>query len=753
MKNWKKLLLATALLTCLVIVAVVVWLFKLNGTIQEGLKTKQFLPPTEYYSAPETLFPGQMLSRSDLERRLLQRGYRPRQSDQTLFPGDYVFLPLEKCQETFPESTGSSDRTECLVFITKTSPDPELKDLQQALTLSSDGKILEIFRGSPLQQASLAQFEPDLVAQFLNEQPIMQTYKQLGEIPTQCLNAVLAIEDANFLEHGGVSITGLARAALKVVSTGRASQGGSTITQQLVKNYFLTAEKTIKRKAIEFAMSLLLEAHSSKDEIFETYLNIIYLGQSGPFQIRGFGAASEYYFQKPIEQLQLPECALLAAVLNSPGLFDPFRKQENALKRRSLVLDRMVTTQRITPEEAVAAKEVPLPFEKKIKVVETAPYYIDAVNRELKSLGIQPDGLKVFTGLSLKAQEAAQEAVRSQLDRLERDNKKIKELKEKGMNLEGVLVSANNQTGLMNAIVGGRSYRLTQFNRAIDGHRQIGSIMKPFVFLTALLRSGENGRIYNPSTILKDEKFTYRFDRQNWSPENYGKKYYGEVPMYFALKNSLNASTAALGLEVGLGSIIDVAHSIGVQSDLKEFPALTLGAFELYPSEVLESYVTLARLGHRISLSSLRAAVDRSGNILHQFQPISEEVVDKKSTASLVSMMKQTVISGTAAAVPALGFTAPAAGKTGTTSDNKDAWFAGFTPYITAVVWVGYDQPTANGLTGASGAVPLWTQFMKAFGSQFPADDFPVMEGTTLQHVEFTDPEKGLQGADLVFSE
>ncbi|MGZ5278868.1 MAG: transglycosylase domain-containing protein, partial [Pseudobdellovibrionaceae bacterium] len=328
MKKLKPFLITFAILSTLVILIGILLIIRFNQTITEGLAQKKFLPPTEYYTAPLEFAASRPLPRADFKAVLSQRGYRERDWDQKLFPGDYSESPAEICQNSVPTPLPEGSMT-CLLFSAKDMLDPELRLYPlQLLAFDSEDKILGTFQGNPLQISSKVALEPELVAQYLEGQPIMQNYRALGEIPPQCLNAVLAIEDSNFLEHSGVSYTGIARAIVTNLIGGGARQGGSTITQQLVKNYFLTSEKTLKRKAKEFVMSFLLEAHASKDEILETYLNVIYLGQNGPFQVRGFGAASNYYFNKPIEQLDLSECSLLAAVLNSPGLFDPFRKPE-----------------------------------------------------------------------------------------------------------------------------------------------------------------------------------------------------------------------------------------------------------------------------------------------------------------------------------------------------------------------------------------------------------------------------------------
>jgi len=290
---------------------------------------------------------------------------------------------------------------------------------------------------------------------------------------------------------------------------------------------------------------------------------------------------------------------------------------------------------------------------------------------------------------------------------------------------------------------------MTQFNRATDGHRQVGSVMKPFVYLAALEASFTGGKTYTPVTILHDRRFTYEYQGQKWSPENYGKKYFGDVPMYFALKNSLNSATASLGLEVGLNKIVAVAQAAGITSHLDEVPSLTLGALELYPEETLQGYSTLANLGQKRSLRTIRLVSNEFGGVVYHSDDVVVQAVPPEPTAELVAMMKQTIMGGTARSAWLQGFTIPAAGKTGTTSDSKDSWFAGFTPYLTTVVWVGYDDPTPDGLTGASGALPIWTAYMKGEATKYPAEDFawpPSLLRKTVSRPDDVPPE-----ADLLF--
>ncbi|WP_253715673.1 transglycosylase domain-containing protein [Bdellovibrio bacteriovorus] len=703
--------------------------YALGKELNEKLESKKFIVPTEYYAAPPTFFTHSLIKVADVEKQLLRQNYRRRDYDQRLLPGDYFIADREQCAARLQVGLRENQES-CIGWVTLETQTRDVDSSIQVLVVQNDGLISQIFKGAPFVEVPEANSEAPLLAQYIGIEPLMQKTVTLGEVPPTCSNAIMSIEDAQFLEHSGVSLKGIFRAVLKNISAGRKAQGGSTITQQLVKNYFLTSERTLKRKAQEFVMSILLESRFSKDQILETYLNVIYMGQNGAFQVRGYGSAARFYFSKELVDLNLSECALLAAIVNSPGRFNPFKNPENAERRRHAVLEKMLGLQFISQEDFNEADKNPLPSATRTLASETAPYYLDAVRKQLEAQGISADGLKIYTALDLEAQEVAQESLRNHLDNLEKNNKYIKGLKEKKNSLEGSILVGNNTTGLVSVVVGGRNYRMTQFNRAIDGHRQIGSVMKPFVYLTALLNNTPEGQPYTPITLLNDEKFTYKYEGQAWSPDNYGKAYFGSVPMFYALKNSLNAATASLGLQVGLGNIIDITHEAGVTSQLRSFPAMTLGAFEMYPREVLQSYMTLANMGKRQNLSFIRRAVDSDGKEIFVHQPAPTQAIDAAATASLVSMMKQTVLSGTARSITLNGFFNPAAGKTGTTSDNRDAWFAGFTPYLTTVVWVGYDNNTPHKLTGSNGAVPVWTQFMKKMGTRFPAEDFPWPENT-----------------------
>ncbi|NQZ01739.1 MAG: PBP1A family penicillin-binding protein [Bdellovibrionales bacterium] len=706
-----------------------VWLIQLNSDIQERLKKGWFLPPVEIYSAPQRLVKAKQLNFKSFANYAKAQRLRERDGDQKILDGDWSVISRMECEKYFAELPDPDFSTCFIVDL----PDTSEKKIAPAIALLSENNtILGLYNladGLPVSELQLKAYK---FAQYYDDKPILRRLIEVSETPLYCLQAITAIEDPKFLEHKGVSITGTLRALYRNLVAGRYAQGGSTITQQLVKNYFLSSEKTLKRKIKEQFMAVLLELQSDKDTILENYLNVIYMGANGPFQVRGFGAASEHYFQTPIENLELHECALLAAIVNSPGRYNPFRKQENATKRRKRVLDKMVENGMLDPEAAEVANSKPLPNKSSPVMSEPAPYFVHAVLRKLKTLQIgSEEGLKIFTTLDLRAQEIAQTVLAQKTKGIESWFKHLKDIREKQKKyLQSSLISVDLKSGEVMALVGGRSFKNTQYNRILDAKRQVGSTMKPFVFLAALESYNEEGVPYSATTPLIDERFTHEYEGQSWSPKNYGDEYYGQVPMYFALKNSLNTATAKLGLSVGLEAVVEVAKRFGIESQLKALPSITLGAFEITPWELARAYTAVGRQGDLTALRLLDRVEDSNGNLLYKSEKSSERVASKESTAVLTSMMRQTLRTGTAKASAKMGVNFSAAGKTGTTSDSKDAWFVGFTPEVLTIVWVGYDDNTSHGLTGASGALPIWSAYMTQLLKGQDPVEFAWPEGT-----------------------
>lgn len=683
--------------------------------LSSKISSQDLTPSTRYFARGPSFLVGQKWNEAQFLFSLEQQNYRVRKPEQVLMAGDAKKLTWPDCKLLTQDETRIEDFT-CWVWQTY--------EQENYLIIIDAAQIVHsTWLGTPTSPSSYlpywkASLDPILVAQYRGQQPIMQNELKISDFPVNCMNAVMAIEDNEFLSHSGLSYLGLTRSLIKNFTKMRYAQGGSTITQQLVKNYFLTPEKTLSRKLKELYLAVKLESEWTKNQILETYLNIIYMGQSGSFQILGFGAAAQYYFNKPIQKLDLPECSLLAAIINNPGVFNPWKHPDKAQNRRDLVLRKMQELKLISENEFHHATTTKLPKQVEAKAVETAPYFFEAVRQQILDMQLTQEVKNIYTSLDLEEQQNAQFALQRHISDLEKSRKNLIKNRAKGLMLEGLVLSSENKTGLVTTLVGGQSYRQTQFNRATKAKRQIGSLIKPFIYLAALMEG------YDPLTEIKDEKFVWLYDKKKWTPENYDKKFHGDVPFYFALKESLNAATAQLTYKIGLPKVIELAHQIGFTSAMETTPATSLGASTHYPIEVLDSYRTLANLGQYTKSGYIEKIKNKNNEPIFIFNPTFEQKVDPSITSVLVGMLKETLKSGTAQVAKSLGWSAPSAGKTGTTSDNKDAWFAGFTPHQTTVVWLGYDQGASSQLTGGSGAVPIWVDIMKKTSTVWTDIDF-----------------------------
>lgn len=720
----------------LIIIAGGIFVYKLDQEMLVKMQQKQLIRPTIFYSRAPTWKSGDMFPLEEI-KIILNKQLRLRTEGQRLFAGDYQILPTLSCQTFLGAEGGSLQQDDlCLQIFWDQGGHPGFREpWMETLWLDSESRVKGVFSGESPTVIEQFTLKPQIVAQYLGEEPILWDLRALPDFPVSCLNAIIAIEDAQFLEHSGVSPIGILRAVAVNLIKGRKAQGGSTLTQQLIKNYFLTPEKTIKRKVIEFIMALLIESHFDKDLILETYLNIIYMGQQGPYQVRGYGAAARHYFQKAVSDLSLAQCSLLAAIVNSPGQYNPFTYPDKAKARRSLVLQKMEEQKLITVDERRQAEAEPLPMDENIDLYSTLPYFLQAAADQAKKLGFGDlSGHKLFTTMDLRLQEAAQAAIVKNLKQIEEKVPTVKKVNaKKKINLESALVSIDVDTGGVRALVGGRSFRKTQFNRILTSKRQVGSTFKPFVYLTALA-SGDDE--INPLYELKDEPFTYEYGKQKWTPENYDRAHYGKVPMYFALKESLNLATAQLALNLGLDTVIEMARRLGIYSDLRPVPSLSLGAFELNPLELSQAYLTIARFGDALPLTFLDAVVDGNGEVVWSSEVREgEEKVSAVATQILIGMLKQTAITGTAKKVNQSGFDKIVAGKTGTTNDYRDSWFIGFTPDLLSLVWTGYDDNTSSGLTGASGSLPAWLDFMREATKYDLVRDFSWTEDVSIRSI------------------
>ncbi len=708
----RKILFAASFFFLLILIFLSWQSWQLHQQMQTGFQKRSLIQSLEFFTAPERLYVGKKFALREYRSFFLRLGYKEKKPQESLLEKEFQILDLDRCQKLKNEISANSllclhirqEQNKILVV---------LEDVEQ---------ILEIYSGEDFQTKSTEiELEAYRFAQFVGDKAILRETVEFGDIPANCMNAVLAIEDKDFLTHKGFSIKAYARAFLKNISSGRKAQGGSTITQQLVKNYFLTHKKTYTRKFKELIMSILLEIQWTKDEILHAYLNEIYMGQKDGFQVRGFGAASKYYFNKNIDMIGLPECALLASILNSPGRFNPFKKPEAALQRRQKTLDRMLEYNFIDKIEHANASKTPLPVDTNQEALPLAPYYLDAIRWQLSRLDLPKDrSYKIYSYMNFRSQEAAERAVQEHADRLQR-----KLRVETDQVLQAALIAGDPKRGQIQSIVSGIQHQRYPYQRALLSKRQVGSLMKSFVYLTALESLNEKGEFFTPLDILKDDISKIRYEGQVWEPKNYDKKFLGKIPMFYALKESRNVPTANLAWQIGLDSIVDMCKRLGIESELQALPSLSLGSFELSLFEVLSAYSVLSNFGKRVNYSFIERIEDDNQRLLFSHQANLREVVSEQKTAILTSMLQQTFVNGTAKYAKKLGYDRYAAGKTGTTNDYRDSWFAGYTANHVAVSWVGFDDNSSHGFSGASAALPIWVQYMKEYAKEFPQKDFP----------------------------
>ena len=571
-----------------------------------------------------------------------------------------------------------------------------ISDLQDVRSRES----LEMVRLSPLLIGS---FYPKN-----NEDRVLLTLK---DTPPLLPKMLIAVEDRSFFEHHGVVPLAVLRALLINIREGHASQGGSTISQQLAKNFFLTPEKSIKRKLDEMFVAVAMENNFSKEEILETYLNEVYLGQDGKRAIHGFGLASSFYFGKNINDLKPHEIALLVGMLKGPSRYNPRKDSERAISRRNTVLDIMRDQGILSAETVRMSQAAPLGvMEEAARANTPFPAYLDLVKRQLlreyRESDLRSAGLRIFTTLDLQVQLAAEEAVRSQLEIIEADHRMPSKPLE-----AAVVVTATGSNEVL-ALVGGRRDSAKGFNRALDATRPIGSLIKPAVFLTAL----NDPKRYTLVTPIDDGPITIKLPNgKSWTPKNYDRKHHGTIPLYQALVHSYNSSTVRLGMDLGLKAVYDTLKKMGFEKHMEMYPASLLGAIEMSPIEVAQIYQTVASGGFYSPIRTIHSVYTSTGEILQRYPLTIEQNFDAGPIYLLDKTLQTVVTQGTAKSLERL---VPeswgTAGKTGTTNDLRDSWFAGFTGSQLAVVWVGRDDNRSCGLSGATGAMRVWGQFMAA---------------------------------------
>lgn len=687
------------------------WVVYLDAVVTSRFEGRRFEVPSRVYARPLELYDGAGVSSGALERELALSGYRKGDGAK---PGSY-------------RRNGGH-----FIISTRGFRFPDGNEPRRKLSLNIYGDRIQDFSVSAGDNAAIVRLEPARIGGIYPAHKEDRILVRLDEVPPQLPAALMAVEDRKFYDHFGISPASIGRAMLANMRAGRVVQGGSTLTQQLVKNFFLTRDQTLLRKGNEALMSILLELHYEKNDILETYLNEVYLGQAGTRSINGFGLASQFYFGESLKDLDVHQVALLVGMVKGPSYYNPRRHPERATQRRNLVISEMEEAGLIDSQKAARSRGLSLGVSAKPSYSENRyPAYIDLVRRHLardyKEEDLRSEGLRIFTTLNPAIQYAAEYAVTDTLPRLgSGDTAKA---------LEASLVVTAKDTGEVLALVGGKDPQFSGFNRALDANRPIGSLIKPFTYLTAL----EQPDRYTLMTPVLDKSFTLEFDDgRRWQPKNYDGEERGEVPLHRALSKSYNLPAVRVGLDVGVSAVRKTLRAFGVVTPISEYPSMLLGSVAMSPVTVAQIYQGLATSGFNTPLRTIREVTDSGGGALSRYSLEVDQVADPAAVHLLQYAMQETMQEGTGrSAYYSVPKELTLAGKTGTTDDGRDSWFAGFSGDLLAVAWVGRDDNGPTVLTGATGALPVWSRFM----AQVPQHGFsPVVPDGVNYH--WVDSEK-----------
>ncbi|WP_301333938.1 penicillin-binding protein 1B [Vibrio agarivorans] len=670
-----------ALLAVLVVVGIY-----LDTVVRQKFDGQLFDLPTVVYARILTLTPGQDITIQEVRNELDVLNYR--KVSQPKYPGEYSSSStrIELIRRPFEFTDGAEgDRRVMLHF-----GDGQLNRIQS------------LDRGGDL---GYLRIDPKMLGMLEKNVGEHRLFLKRDQFPEIMVDALLVTEDRNFYQHDGVSPVAIARAMVVNIKAGRTVQGGSTLTQQLAKNLFLSSDRTLWRKVREAYIAILLDYRYDKDRILEAYLNEVYLGHSAGQAIHGFGLASRLYFGQPIQELRIDQLALLVGMVKGPSYYNPIRHPQRAKERRDLVLRLMMQSELLTASEFNEAASRGLDIQDNPRIASRQPAYFQQVNRELSdkvgSAFRSGVGLKVFTSLDPVSQSKLEKAITQKVPELERVS---------GAGLEGAAIAVDRQTGEIRAMVGGKRTGYDGFNRALNASRQIGSLAKPAVYLTALEKPEE----YQLSTTLQDKPISLKGSQGNvWSPRNYDRQYRGDVPLYEALSKSLNVPTVQLGMALGLPAVIDTFEKLGVdRQEIRPVPSMLLGSFTLTPYQVAQMYQTLTNSGRIAPLSALRSVVDNEGKVLFDSLPHVSRAVPEQAAWLTTFAMKQGVASGTGRFLQSQFAWAQLAGKTGTSNDTRDSWFVGVDGREVTTVWLGRDDNKPTKLTGSSGALRVYAHYL-----------------------------------------
>lgn len=695
----KKILAAAA--CAFVVICAILFLHyyvRFSRLVDQRLSGQIFHRASLVLSAPVPISPGSALSMGDVEdmlRKALYSEGEPKGSGVGTFRLNGDSLLVIPGPESFFMTGSDRESPAAITF----------KDGKIAAITSSPGN-------TPLDSYEL---EPEVITTLFDQSRSKRLIVGFHDCPKVLLDAVVSAEDRRFFSHHGVNVFRLVEATLADIRSDERLQGGSTLTMQLARNFFLVRKKTIKRKADEIFLAILLEHRLSKDEIFALYANQVYMGQRGSFSIYGFGEAADEYFNKSVKDLTLPEAALVAGMIRGPNLYSPYRYPKRAIARRNWVLGEMARNHYITPAQEVKAAAAPLGVTERNLGGSQAPYFVDMVKDQLLDHISQQDLLsqsyRIYTTLNPNLQAAAASAVHEGMEGVD---KRLSARRRKGApalpQAQAALVVLDPHSGDVAALVGGRNYTASQLNHAL-AMRQPGSSFKPFVYAAALSSSVDGSQpLITTDTVLPDDPETFQFGNITYQPKNFKDEYYGSVTPREALALSLNVATVNLAQMTGYEKIKDLAVAAGLNGGIQATPAIALGAYDTSPLQLAGAYTIFANGGVYEAPRIILAVKDSTGNVVWQSPSVSRRVLDPRISYLMTNLMETVIDHGTGEGARAAGFLAPAAGKTGTLHDG---WFAGYMPNLLAVAWVGYDNNQDLGLTGASSALPVWTDFMK----------------------------------------
>jgi penicillin-binding protein 1B len=699
--TWQKAALAAGILALLVAVLTSVYLYvHYSRMIDARLSGDVFNHASLVYAAPTPVEVGEPGTPEGFAAKLQKAGY--------------TTGPVESHFGTF-EVAGNR-------LVIKPGPDSFFHG-----PVMQEGPATLVFRGGRLVSITALQdgvglqnywLEPQVITTLFGSGRSKRRVVKYQQLPKDLINAVVAAEDHTFFTHHGINLFRMFSAALADLRAGRMAEGGSTLTMQLARNFFLTPQRTIRRKLAEIFIAMLLEHRLSKEQIFNFYANEIYLGQSGSFSIYGFGEAANAYFNKDVSSLTLPEAALLAGIIRGPNFYSPYRHVQRATDRRNHILDEMVEARLISQAQAKEASAAPLGLAPENVGGNQAPYFVDMIQDELLSHFSEEQLLsqsyRIYTTLDPELQRIASEAVATGMEEVDKRIAGMRHHPPQPANgprqPQVAMVVLDPHTGVIRALVGGRNYARSQLNHAL-AKRQPGSSFKPFVYAAALNSAIDGSQpLVTPATTLMDEPTTFQFGDEVYEPKNYEDEYRGLVTVRDALAHSLNVATVRLAQMVGYEKIRDLAIAAGINQDIQATPAIALGAYEATPVEIAGSYTIFSNSGTCVQPRSILLVNDADGQAIYRVPEVSRQVLDPRISFLMVSLMQSVINEGTGSGVRRRGFMLPAAGKTGT---SHDGWFSGFTSNLLAVVWVGYDNDRELGLSGAASALPVWTAFMK----------------------------------------